>query len=175
MECEVRSCVGLTDDVAMTRNSFISQPAYNDYAVIYKASLVPGVPLRVSCNHWLVVEPCLQLASILEPFRLQGYGRNSFALELLSIALCWDIPAGLAIIDLPHQSCFVCRPGRPAIAAAINSTISWLRREEGLGIVLLPRSGYAFLHVVFNPFQTRVSSDARYTQLSEALQYGGLI
>ena len=151
----------------------IDKPSsHNSYTAVYQASLIPGVPLATRSNSWLVVDPCPLLESLLMPLSYQAYGYTAFDFELLCAALSWDVPAGIAVFNLPRMRCIVCRPGQGAVASMIDSALSWMRREGALGIVILPGSSLAFLHVFFNPFQSRVSSDARCAQLYEALAFG---
>ena len=57
----------------------------------------------------------------------------------------------------------------------IDSAMSWIRRESGLGIVVLSGSSYAFLHVLFSPEQKREIDDAKYAQMYEVMRYGTII
>ena len=148
-----------------------SQCARNSFAAIYQACLMSCVPCGFRSNGWLVVEPCPWLESVLQPLSLKPYGCNAFDFEALSMALSWDVPSGLVVFNLERMRCIVCRPGRPTAAIMADSALSWLRREGALGIVILPGARYCFLHVLWNPFQKRVTNDMRYAQLYEAMQY----
>lgn len=155
-----------------SRHCISDATAFNSYTALYSASLIPGVPLGMRSNSWLVVDPCPQLETLLQPLSYQAFGYTTFDFEMLCAALSWDVPAGIAVINVPRMRCIVCKPGRQATASMIDSTLSWMRREGTLGIVILPGSSLAFLHVFFNPFQARVSNDARCAQLYEAFAFG---
>lgn len=144
-------------------NCQLHPSAYNAYAAIYQAWLTYGVPYAMKHSWWLLIEPCQCLSMLLEK------RCGVYAFELLSEAYAWDAPGGVVVFNIPRMRCVICRPDRPALPIRADSALSWLRRESAIGISILPGAQYAFLHVLFNPLQTRTSKSERCWQLYESL------
>ena len=136
-----------------------------------------GIPMaRIKRDMWVEVACAPELC----PPHLQAHGQRRFFGEkigdfsLLSDALAWDFPAGIAVIHLDKGNTIVCTPGRAAHAANVTSALSWLRSSKGqtVGIALRRIGGRlqgAFLDVAFEPHIEREERGKRRRAILEAV------
>lgn len=130
------------------------------YASIYHAALRAGVPVQVDERVWAYVESCpylIQLMCNLTPSPSSCGPRD---LEILSEMLSWDMPSGIIAINIARQRSLICRPGQPAVLHTIESAMSWARRVQSVGVIMLPDGtglpSYMYGQFFHNPYQQRL-------------------
>ena len=83
-------------------------------------------------------------------------------LRLLSAALKWDIPAGMAVLNLDrHKSHVYAKPGMPADVTGAESALSWPRLMGSPGLLMRACDGgaeFALIEVLWAPGQTSMAA-----------------
>ena len=132
------------------------------YVNLLRAAQQAGIAKRVDKNMWVYVDFCPQLVMLVTSLTCPNSNNNTYTFEQLSNVLCWDVPAGIAVFNLSRQRSLVCRPGRTADSQEIFSALSWTRKANGLGVLIIP-SGlglppYAYVQVLYSALQCRSGS-----------------